>query len=63
MSARDIKLKVSQLSKDFTKIIEREEDKEKRILLFENFYKTLNLIQDIYIHSHINNRKIKKRIT
>lgn len=60
MSARDVKLKVGQLSKDFAKIIEREEDKEKRIMLFENFYKTLNLIQDIYIQHHLNSRKIKK---
>ncbi|MCX7738428.1 MAG: hypothetical protein N2Z80_03305 [Hydrogenothermaceae bacterium] len=48
MSVREVKIKISQLSKDFMEIIEKEKDTEKKVKLFESFYKTLNLIQEIY---------------
>ncbi|MEZ0323380.1 MAG: hypothetical protein ABWJ98_03605 [Hydrogenothermaceae bacterium] len=48
MSVKDAKIRINQISRDFIELIEREENYEKRIKLFESFYKTLNLIQDIY---------------
>lgn len=48
MSTRELKLKINQMSKNFLEVLEKEEDAEKKIKLFENFYTTLNLIQDMY---------------
>lgn len=48
MSARELKLKINQLSKNILDVLEKEDDEEKKIKIFENFYSTLNLIQDMY---------------
>lgn len=48
MSARELKLKINQLSKNIVDVLERENDEEKKVKIFENFYSTLNLIQDMY---------------
>lgn len=48
MSTRELKAKINFISKNMIDILEKEKDEEKKVRLFENFYSTLNLIQDIY---------------
>ncbi|MEM5809223.1 MAG: hypothetical protein QXH92_04900 [Candidatus Aenigmatarchaeota archaeon] len=61
MSTRELKAKINFISKNMIDILEKEKDEEKKVRLFENFYSTLNLIQDIY-NPLENKWKIKKII-
>lgn len=64
MSAKEVKLKINQLSKNIAEILEKESDEDKKIKIFENFYTTLNLIQDMYsLQTYKNPRKKHLKLT